>query len=382
VDLSHGVPSAWRELDDFVIEAHRRGLNILMQAPVVGGNAGGPPKWAGRRQPGKSAPKNMEALAEFAGKLAERYRPGGTLAVREGWGTAYGVRAWELDNEPATYFTNWKGQAADYAEFVTRAAEKIRRSDPLAIIAGPGLAADGKQPWLDDTLDAARAAGTPELRQSAKRLSVGPNLDVVTFHIYEGLDTAFSGKDRTVERVFSEVRDVFERWEQRSPGFTYPRKTEYWHTEGNYDFIGVMSAERRAAWRWQFFSRSFAAGIRKVVVMDASVPEQIAIKTWIQTLPDPFPLHPANGQVTAISGHATAFLHEDRAGPHKGKVWVAWANADGREADIEIPVQEKHATLLTTDGRTREAVVNNGRIRIKLKGDSKIAQPVLIVDRP
>jgi len=40
VDLAQGVPPAWKELDDFVIAAHERGLNTLMQAPVVGGNAG------------------------------------------------------------------------------------------------------------------------------------------------------------------------------------------------------------------------------------------------------------------------------------------------------------------------------------------------------
>ena len=44
-----------------------------MQAPVVGGNAGGPPEWAGRREPDRSAPENMKAAADFAEKLARRY---------------------------------------------------------------------------------------------------------------------------------------------------------------------------------------------------------------------------------------------------------------------------------------------------------------------
>jgi len=56
------------------LPAQERGLNVLMQAPVVGGNAGGPPEWPAREK-GKSAPANLDALAEFAGKLAERYRP-------------------------------------------------------------------------------------------------------------------------------------------------------------------------------------------------------------------------------------------------------------------------------------------------------------------
>ena len=97
-NLSRETPSAWKALDAFIVAAQQRGLNVLMQAPVVGGNAGGQPAWAGRRENGKSAPANMDALAAFAGELADRYRPGGTLALREGWGERYGVRAWELDN--------------------------------------------------------------------------------------------------------------------------------------------------------------------------------------------------------------------------------------------------------------------------------------------
>ena len=114
--------------------AKARGLNVLMQAPVVGGNAGGPPAWAGRREPGKSAPARMDALAEFAGQLAQRYRPGGVLAQRQGWGARYGVRVWELDNEPESYRTHWLGQAADYAEFVTLASAQIKAADPQAAL--------------------------------------------------------------------------------------------------------------------------------------------------------------------------------------------------------------------------------------------------------
>lgn len=138
VNLKGEEPPAWKELDAFVIAAHARRLNILLQAPVIGGNAGGPPAWAGRRENGKSAPLNMEALADFAGKLAKRYCPGGTLAQSQGWGGGYGVRAWELDNEPESYLTHWQGQAADYAEFATRAAERIKAVWVLWPTAGTG----------------------------------------------------------------------------------------------------------------------------------------------------------------------------------------------------------------------------------------------------
>ncbi|MBE3070558.1 MAG: hypothetical protein IMZ66_10030, partial [Planctomycetes bacterium] len=150
VDLSKGVPDAWLALDAFVIEAEQRRLNILMQAPVVGGNGGGPPDWAGRRQPGKSAPADMEAAAAFAGQLATRYAPGGTLAVQQGWGRRYGVRAWELDNEPEAYRTAWTGQAGDYAEFAAACAARIRQADPRAVIVLPGCTGGGNAgPWIE-----------------------------------------------------------------------------------------------------------------------------------------------------------------------------------------------------------------------------------------
>src|SRR5437899_904620 len=155
VDLEKEVPPGWHALDQFIIAAHDRKLNVLMQAPVIGGNASGPPAWAGRREKGKSAPANTEAAAAFAGKLAARYAPGGTLATREGWKATYGVRAWELDNEPDGYLTHWKDQAADYAEFVSKTAGAIRRVDPQAVITGPSVMGGGKAPaWIEGALDA------------------------------------------------------------------------------------------------------------------------------------------------------------------------------------------------------------------------------------
>lgn len=382
VDPSQTLPKAWTELDAFVIAAHDRHLNILVQAPVVGGNAGGPPKWAGRREKGKSAPKNMAALAGFAGKLAARYAPGGTLARQQGWGTSYGVRAWELDNEPAEYFTSWKGQAADYAEFVTKAAKAIREADPQAVIVSPAIATGSrKYDWLEATLDAAGRAGSLELRSRKELYSIGPPTDVVSFHIYEGLDSAFSGEDRTIERAFSEVREIFEKWEKRSPGFTYARKQEYWDTEGSFDFFGVLPAERRAAWRFQFFTRAFTAGIRKVIVMDASGPEQEAIRAYVSALPDPFPMLPAEKQVTVVSGKVTAYRHPDRA-KGGGQVWVLWAPAGTGDASVEVPVRHLRVDVVGIDGKHTALPAVDGKVRVQLQGDRKMPAPVLVIDRP
>ncbi len=382
MDSTRDEPPAWKELDAFVIATHEHKLNVLMQAPVVGGNAGGPPAWAGRREKGKSAPANMVALAEFAGRLAERYRPGGLLARRQGWGNRYGVRAWELDNEPESYLTHWKGQAADYAEFVTGAAARIRAADPQAVIVAPGLSA-GKNglPWLEGALDAGALAGSPAFRAQGKPFSIGPVVDVVSFHNYEGLDSAFSGGPRTIGQVLDDVSAVFEKMEQGTPGFTYTRKQDYWHTEGDFDFIGALSAERRAAWRMQFFTRAFAAGLRKVCVMDASEKERVAVRAYVRVLPWPFPMQPADSDFEVLRGTARAFRHRDGDGAEAGQVWVLWAKANTGGATVDVPVRRERVEVVSVDGQTNSLNVMGGRVRLDLPGDAKMAAPMIVVDR-
>jgi len=382
VDLAGALPPPWKELDRFVLACKARGLNILMQAPVVGGNAGGPPRWAGRRQRGKSAPLDMRAAAAFAGKLASRYRPGGTLAMSQGWGDLFGVRAWELDNEPESYLTNWKDQAGDYAEFVTEVAAKLKEADPQAVILAPALAGGGHGfRWLQEALDARALAGSPAFRERGTSYSMGRGVDVVSFHCYEGLETAFSSKDRTIETDFQDIRKAFEKWERQPPPFGYARKTDYWHTEGNYDFLGVMSARRRAAWRVQFMTRGFAAGIRKLAVMDASVLEQAAVRTFIQALPDPFPMTPATPEARVLRGSVVAFIHTDRTSANPGRVWVLWAPAEAGDATVEILVLRSTARLLLMDGSAQTLAALGGRVRVELRGDAKMAPPVIVVDR-
>jgi hypothetical protein len=376
-------PPAWAALDAFVAQAKARKLNILMQAPVVGGNAGGPPQWTGRREPGKSAPAKMAAAAEFAGKLAQRYAPGGTLARERGWGTNYGVRAWELDNEPDGYLTHWKGQAGDYAEFATLVAGKIKAADPQGVILAPGVMGGGRAtPWVEATLDAQRLEGSPAYRQGGTAHSLGPLLDVVSFHVYEGLDSALAGKERTVEVAFGEVRDLFEKWERGAEGFHYARKRHYWHTEGNYDFLGVMSARRRAAWRMQFFTRAFAAGIRKVNVMDANAVEQAAVRAYVAALPAPFPMRRVREGFKVVRGEPVVYLHEDGQAAGAGRVWVMWAKANTGEAEVQVPCGRQAAEWVSTEGVRAGVSAADGQVQVKLRGDKKMAAPVLVIDRP
>jgi hypothetical protein len=224
-------------------------------------------------------------------------------------------------------------------------------------------------------------AGSPAFRAQGKPYSIGPAIDVVSLHNYEGLDSVFSGEPRVIGQVFEDVRTVFDKWEQRAPGFTYPRKQDYWHTEGNFDFIGALSSERRAAWRMQFFTRAFAAGLRKVCVMDASERERAAVRAYVGALPWPFPMTTADAEVKVLRGHAAAFRHLDSAEPEAGQVWILWAIAGAGDAQVEMPATRERITLLQVDGSASVTDAPGHRLTLTLKGDQKMAPPVMVVDR-
>jgi hypothetical protein len=256
----------------------------------------------------------------------------------------------------------------------------MRKHDPQAVILSPSLATgSGKYEWLEQALDGKELHGSPEYRRAARPYSVGPATDVVSFHLYEGLDSAFTGRDRTMDRSFSEVRERFEKWEKR-PGQPFQRKAEYWHTEGSFDFFGVLSAERRAAWRFQFFTRSFAAGIRKVVVMDPSRAEQDAVRAYVKALPDPFPMAPADRQVRVLRGKVAAFRHDDRNSSGR-RVWMLWALAGSGDAEVEVPSRAGKVEVVTVRGEQRTEPVRAGMVRLRLEGDRKMAPPLLVIDR-
>jgi hypothetical protein len=383
VDLSPAICPQAKQLDEFVISAHQRKLNIFLQI-VIGGNAGGPPLWAGRREAGKSAPANMTAAAAFAGKLAARYAPSGILATREKWPNPFGVRAWELDNEPEGYRTCWNGQAGDYAEFATMSAAAIRQVDSKALIAAAATAGGGHLAnWLGGALDVSRLQGSPSFNAAGVHYSIGPVADIVSFHCYEGLETSFGGTDRSIVDDLSEVRDLFDRYRTTAAGFTYASKKEYWHTEGNFDFLGVLSSTRRAAWRFQFMTRAFAAGVSKICVMDPSKEESAAVKAYISALPRPFPIVAADDQVKVISGRATAFRHLDGAAPDAGQVWVVWAVAGTGNARLQVPVMHNLVKIVGVDGveSSHAADPTSHEITLDLAGDEKMAPGVIVIDR-
>lgn len=378
VALNEDIPDAWQHVDQFVRDARARDLHILLQI-TVGGNAGGPPDWAGQRVDGSSAPEDMDALVAFVVKVFERYRPGGVLAREEGWGEEYGVLAMEFGNEPGSYLTNWRKTANDYAEFVTRASMALRAIDARVLVLGPAIAA-GDIAWLEEVVDANAGTSSEVLAGSGERYAIGPGVDVVTFHNYEQLDQVFAGEPHRIQQVFADVRGVFERFETQE-GFEYGPKLHYWHTEGGYDYLSFASDTKRANWMLQFFARSFHAGMRKVTIQDAQgFPlQQAAVKTMVELLPEPFPMERVNDTLEIDREDAEVYrvVREDGA-----TVYLLWAANGVWRRRISLPVASSNVARVSRAGEREQLEVNRGEVEVVLKGSSPFSEPLFVVVEP
>jgi hypothetical protein len=380
----------WAELDDFVALAHQNHMNVLMQAPVVGGNAGGPPAWAGTRVSGDSAPVNMQALANFAAKLVERYKPCGSLARERHWSDGYGVRAWEFDNEPSSYEVNWGSIPDDYAEAFTKVAAAIHGADRFALAIAPAMAnptTSGAHTFMNAILDKGVQGASPQYLAEHKNYAVGPSIDVVSFHVYELLDGAFNGADfnsTRVENEFNAIRsEVNVAKYEHQAGFPYAPKREFWHTEGGLDFLGFepVNVGIKANWVIQFMARGFGAGLTRLVLMDAhQVPdEMVSIHTFDTLLPDPHSLR----EVTKQLGYDPSVVHVYRAtDPKTGKwIYVAWAENQTTTTSVLLPVRGKAATKVARDGTKSDAPVVSHKVALQLLGLTPFSEPVFLVEK-
>ena len=96
--------------------------------------------------------KAVTRFEKFYAEAIKRYKPGGTLATAQGWGTG-GVRYWEIFNEPNLPGYGWGVQGMDTASYVdeyalmlTSANKVLRANDPAGVIMLAGLSPDGLPP--------------------------------------------------------------------------------------------------------------------------------------------------------------------------------------------------------------------------------------------
>lgn len=102
--------------------------------------------------PGPDKSLNPENVwAGFVQAAINRYKPGGTLATAEDWDSEWGIRVWEIWNEP-DYAPFWSGSIRDYARLLKVAYIVGKQADPDATIMFGGLLFAEEDNWLAHVL--------------------------------------------------------------------------------------------------------------------------------------------------------------------------------------------------------------------------------------
>ncbi|MBI4976569.1 MAG: hypothetical protein HZC28_03760 [Spirochaetes bacterium] len=120
--------------------------------------------------------KLSNRIERFAEAIANRYRPGGVLSQITTIPTNYGIRYWEIFNEPNLQGYGWNAPVnpAQYAIVLARANIGIHRADAAAAILMAGLSPDG-YPW-------------EKFMQMMCHLHALNCVDIINFHPYGWAD--------------------------------------------------------------------------------------------------------------------------------------------------------------------------------------------------
>jgi hypothetical protein len=98
--------------------------------------------------------------ARFVYAAVMRYKPGGEMALAEGWTPRQGVRVWEIWNEPDLN-NFWGGTTEEYARLLKVAYLAVRHADSKAQVMVGGLALFAKPYFLIEMLNAYKHDPSP-----------------------------------------------------------------------------------------------------------------------------------------------------------------------------------------------------------------------------
>jgi len=112
----------------------------------------------------------------FVWRVVNRYKPGGELARRNGWSDGWGIRYWEIWNEP-NFPSFWGGTVQQYYRLLKVAYQAAKAADPNAVILWGGIA------HYCNSIDWPVALMN-EMVADTQRTSGWPYFDVSNFHWY------------------------------------------------------------------------------------------------------------------------------------------------------------------------------------------------------
>ena len=101
-------------------------------------------------------PRNFDRYASIAKHIVLHYNRGWAHGYR------YGIRYWEIWNEPDLGKVFWSGTAQQYYDLYSRLARAVKEADPDALVGGPAIARpNDASPYRDAFLRYVRKTHTP-----------------------------------------------------------------------------------------------------------------------------------------------------------------------------------------------------------------------------
>lgn len=135
----------WHFYDKFVTDMREANIQILGLLTTC------PPWAAAVRNQLFSPPARVSEYANFVSEVVKRYRPNGRLAQEKGWIEPYGVKDWEIWNEPnLALFWPPSPNSRNYFDLLVAARTSALAADPNTKVIHGGLS-----PTSNGKLDAA-----------------------------------------------------------------------------------------------------------------------------------------------------------------------------------------------------------------------------------
>lgn len=392
----------WDALDRFLTTAEDVGINVVVQVHV--GAWSRPQTFAGPTRANSLHPSSPTVAYEDFGPavdfwraLVGRYMPGGALARERGW-EDYGVRVWEVENEPDQVPLPWWGSWAvvpkDFAAYLSQVVPSVRELDEDITIAAPALNHEDEPSvtrgggvaglrWLDEMLTPGSAQSewaSDTYRRGDSFPDPVPLVDLFSFH-RNNVDVATA---QVAERA-REVRQVVTTHLARHP----ERTARLYYSEGNalsYDPDAVRYARAQS----QLAVQALEAGVERLAFDHGS---HINDEDWTSS-----PVYRAFRVITTLfpePGHverADDLIDPERvttyrrADPATGVTTLAlWAHdlpmgtgpSPGPPFVIDVPVPAGEAIVVGPDHEPRPVTVEGSSVQIELFRDDP--SPVVFV---
>jgi hypothetical protein len=398
-------------LDDLVVSAHSHGIDLMMQVQTGGDFVvPGPAQLAATggyrtnaRHPvlPSSAPRNLEGPIGFWRAIARHYMPNGQLAHAEHWTDDYGVRYFEVENEPDSlpWITGtWSNVPKDYALYVSVVRRTLRSVWPDLKVVGPALGTgpDGSGccsglSWLDQVL---RVDGDLQWASDQYRTAVaggqpivggGPLIDVYSFHD----DFYDPSSSYSIDRTRG-VRDVVRRY-SRQVRYPAPSGPVLWETEGG-PVTRPGDQVTYARDQAQVTIRLINAGVQRVN-FDASGlrgdspstrdtdPAALEARALATYFPSYRGIVSRTSQITLAAHNAVeAYSWTDRRTHLRS--WILWApNGSGAAFTVPVPVRTPFALLLAHDWASSQVRSVRGTVAVDVQPGTP-SEVVMVVERP